>query len=103
MSDWFANPIFAALDMPDLPAALDLAKTLKPVVGGFKLGLEFIHAQGPEGIRAMQALDHPMFLDVKLHDIPNTVAGGSRSLRVELRGPKVTAGHYGRKRRPVVR
>lgn len=57
-----------------------LARAVAPHVGGLKLGLEFFMAHGPEGVRAMAALGRPIFLDVKLHDIPNTVAGALRSL-----------------------
>lgn len=74
------NPIYVALDTPELAQATALAKSLAPHVGGFKLGLEFFMAQGPAGVRAMGALGRPIFLDVKLHDIPNTVAGAIRAL-----------------------
>jgi orotidine-5'-phosphate decarboxylase len=75
-----ANPIFVALDTPSRERALMLAEAVRPYVGGFKVGLEFISAQGPEGIRAVVALGLPVFADVKFHDIPNTVAGAVRSL-----------------------
>ena len=55
------NPIFVAFDTPDLPRALELARTVGPHVGGFKMGLEFISASGPEGIRAIVALGRPVF------------------------------------------
>ncbi len=74
------NPIYVALDTPDLSRAQAMARTVAPHVGGFKLGLEFFMAQGPAGVRAMADLGRPIFLDVKLHDIPNTVAGALRSL-----------------------
>src|ERR1700689_2474672 len=74
----FANPIFAALDMPDLPGALSLPAAIKPHVGGLKIGLEFIAAHGPEGVRKIVGLGLPVFADVKFHDIPNTVAGAAR-------------------------
>lgn len=76
-----ANPIFVALDTPDLAAAKALAAKVRDHVGGLKLGLEFFMAQGPSGVRAMADIGLPIFLDVKLHDIPNTVAGALRSLR----------------------
>ena len=72
--------IFCALDNPNLEVALTLAQTVRGEVDGLKLGLEFFNAQGPNGIRAIAALGMPIFLDVKLHDIPNTVAGAIRSL-----------------------
>jgi orotidine-5'-phosphate decarboxylase len=74
------NPIFVALDTPSRESALALAEAARPHVGGFKVGLEFISAQGPDGIRAIVALGLPVFVDVKFHDIPNTVAGAVKSL-----------------------
>lgn len=76
----FANPVFAALDTPDLSRALELAAAVKPHVGGLKVGLEFIAAQGPEGIAKIVALGLPVFADTKFHDIPNTVAGAAREV-----------------------
>jgi orotidine-5'-phosphate decarboxylase len=75
-----ANPVFVALDTPDLARALSLAKALRPHVGGLKLGLEFISALGPSAVREMAALGMPVFADVKFHDIPNTVAGAAREI-----------------------
>jgi orotidine-5'-phosphate decarboxylase len=74
------NPIFCALDRPDLEGALALARAVAPHVGGVKLGLEFFTAQGPRGVEAVQAVGLPVFLDLKLHDIPNTVAGAVRAV-----------------------
>jgi orotidine-5'-phosphate decarboxylase len=76
----FANPIFVAIDTPDLGRALALARAVKPHVGGLKIGLEFYTAQGPEGVRAIAALGLPVFADLKFHDIPNTVAGAAREI-----------------------
>ena len=75
-----SNPVFVALDTPDLNRALALAKSVRSQVGGLKLGLEFISANGPDGVRAMMALGLPVFADVKFHDIPNTVAGAVRAI-----------------------
>jgi orotidine-5'-phosphate decarboxylase len=75
----FANPIFCAIDRPDLPGALALARALEGAVGGLKVGLELFTATGPDGARAMIAEGLPVFLDLKLHDIPNTVAGAVRA------------------------
>ena len=72
--------LFAALDTPDLARAVELARSLSGVVDGVKLGLEFFLAQGPAGVAAVAAAGLPLFLDLKLHDIPNTVAGAVRSL-----------------------
>jgi orotidine-5'-phosphate decarboxylase len=74
------NPVFVGLDTPDLDHAEALARQVAPHVGGLKLGLEFFMANGPEGVRRMGAVGLPLFLDVKLHDIPNTVAGALKSL-----------------------
>ncbi len=74
------NPVFVALDMPGLDAARALAIAVAPHVGGLKLGLEFFCANGPAGVAAMAALGLPLFLDLKLHDIPNTVAKALNSL-----------------------
>ena len=74
------NPIFVALDTPSLDRARALSQSLKPYVGGVKLGLEFYGANGPDGVRAIIAAGASVFLDLKLHDIPNTVAGAMKAL-----------------------
>jgi len=74
------NPVFVALDTSDLATAEALARVVAPHVGGLKLGLQFFMANGPDGVRRMAGLGLPVFLDVKLHDIPNTVAGALKSL-----------------------
>lgn len=74
------NPVFVGIDTGDLNRAEALARAVAPHVGGLKLGLEFFMANGPAGVRQMAALGLPIFLDVKLYDIPNTVAGAMRSL-----------------------
>jgi orotidine-5'-phosphate decarboxylase len=74
------NPIFVAIDTPDLDRASELADAVRGHAGGLKLGLEFFAAQGPEGFRSIAALGLPMFLDLKLHDIPNTVAKAVEAL-----------------------
>jgi len=66
------SPIFVALDTPDLDRAKAIAASVKGHVGGIKLGLEFFSANGRAGVREMAALGLPIFLDLKLHDIPNT-------------------------------
>ena len=71
--------IFVALDLTDIEAARLLARKLSGRVGGFKLGLEFFAANGPDAVRAIVDLDLKVFLDLKFHDIPNTVAGAVRS------------------------
>jgi orotidine-5'-phosphate decarboxylase len=74
------NPVFVALDTPDLDRALALAEAVKPYVGGLKVGLEFITALGPDAVRRVVDTGLPVFADVKFHDIPNTVAGAARAL-----------------------
>lgn len=71
-----SNPIFLAIDKPKRRDALALLTSVKHLIGGVKLGLEFFAAEGPDGIAAVMASapDLPLFLDLKLHDIPNTVA-----------------------------
>jgi orotidine-5'-phosphate decarboxylase len=76
----FQNPVFVAIDTPDLKRALDLAKAVRPYVGGLKVGLEFLTARGPDGLAAIVETGLPVFADVKFHDIPNTVAGAAREL-----------------------
>lgn len=72
--------IYCALDTADLAAARGLAAGLKGLVGGVKLGLEFFSANGPAGVAAIAKLGLPVFLDLKLHDIPNTAARAARAL-----------------------
>src|SRR5580765_3462223 len=74
------RPIFVALDTPSLSDASRLAAQVLPYVGGLKVGLEFVSANGSEGVRMMVKIGLPVFLDVKLHDIPNTVAGAMKAL-----------------------
>ena len=74
------NPICVALDTPELSRALALAKELHGHVGMMKLGMEFFYAHGTQGYQAIAATGMPIFLDLKLHDIPNTVAQGLKSL-----------------------
>jgi orotidine-5'-phosphate decarboxylase len=72
--------IIAALDTADTAQAVRWVEQLSGAVGAFKVGLEFIHAQGPAGIRAVQAAGAGrLFFDGKFSDIPNTVAGAVRS------------------------
>ncbi|MGE0256971.1 MAG: orotidine-5'-phosphate decarboxylase [Alphaproteobacteria bacterium] len=74
-----ANPVFVALDTADIRQARAWADAARAHVGGIKLGLEFFVANGGEGVRALAALGLPVFLDLKFHDIPNTVAGAVRA------------------------
>lgn len=68
------NPIFVALDVPSRERALQLVNELAPVVGGFKVGSELFTTLGPEIIQSIRVTGAAVFLDLKFHDIPNTVA-----------------------------
>ncbi|HLJ63107.1 MAG TPA: orotidine-5'-phosphate decarboxylase [Stellaceae bacterium] len=87
------NPIFCAIDTPDPARLRDLVRTLHGLVGGFKLGLEFFVANGPSGVDHAALGPGELFLDLKLHDIPNTVEGAVRQA-LRLR-PKLLTLHCG--------
>jgi orotidine-5'-phosphate decarboxylase len=74
------NPIFVAIDTPDLHRAEQISEAVHDCAGGLKLGLEFFSAQGPDGVRRIGESGLPIFLDLKLHDIPNTVAKAVEAL-----------------------
>jgi orotidine-5'-phosphate decarboxylase len=74
------SPVYCALDTTDIGKAKALASAIKPWIGGIKLGLEFFNANGPQGIASIAELGLPVFADLKMHDIPNTVAGGIRAV-----------------------
>ncbi|MBW8784716.1 MAG: orotidine-5'-phosphate decarboxylase [Novosphingobium sp.] len=76
------NPIYLALDLPRLDAAEALARRVRGHVGGLKLGLEFFCAHGHHGVHEIAKLGLPLFLDLKLHDIPNTVAAAMQAIHV---------------------
>jgi orotidine-5'-phosphate decarboxylase len=71
--------ICAALDFGSWADAEPFARAVAPEVGMLKVGLEMFSAEGPSAVRAAAALGRPVFLDLKLHDIPNTVEGAARS------------------------
>lgn len=75
------SPVYVALDTPDLARARGIAEAVRIHVGGIKLGLEFFCANGRAGVREMAEIGLPIFLDLKLHDIPNTVAKAIQALR----------------------
>jgi len=109
------NPLIVALDVPQADAALVLAAQLAPVVGAFKIGSELFTSAGPDIVRRIRATGAPVFLDLKFHDIPNTVAkavaaatrldvqmltihtgGGLEMMRAAEQSAQETAKHLGR-------
>jgi len=68
------NPIIVALDVPTKEAALKLAEEVTPAVGGFKIGSELFTSAGPDIVHRIRDRGALVFLDLKFHDIPNTVA-----------------------------
>ena len=89
----FTNPICVALDTPDAAHAAQLARTLRGQVGLMKVGMEQFYAQGRDGYAQVAAEGVPVFLDLKLHDIPNTVAQGLTSLLSLAPAPAIVNVH----------
>jgi orotidine-5'-phosphate decarboxylase len=75
-----SNPLYVAIDTPVLDHAVALIQKIRHHVGGVKLGLEFFCANGHHGVHEVQKLGLPIFLDLKLHDIPNTVAKAMQAI-----------------------
>jgi orotidine-5'-phosphate decarboxylase len=73
------NKIIVALDLPTKKAALEMVSQLRESVSFFKIGLQLYTAEGPEIVREVLGTGAQVFLDLKLHDIPNTVAGAVKS------------------------
>ncbi|HWY31409.1 MAG TPA: orotidine-5'-phosphate decarboxylase, partial [Candidatus Acidoferrum sp.] len=109
------NPIIVALDVPTAEQAQELARDLAPAVGAFKIGKELFVSAGPEIVKKIRATGANVFLDLKFHDIPNTVAkavaaatrldvqmltihtsGGSEMMRAAEKSAKDTAKTCGR-------
>jgi len=109
------NPIIAALDMSTVEKALELAEEIRPAVGAFKIGSELFTTGGPEIVRRIRGSGASVFLDLKFHDIPNTVAkavaaatrldvqmltihtsGGSEMMRAARESAQQTAKECGR-------
>jgi hypothetical protein len=98
------NPIIAALDVPTAEAALELVKEIAPVVGAFKIGSELFTSAGPDIVRRIRATGAAVFLDLKFHDIPNTVAkavavGGAIGRANAHRACQRRSGHDAKRRR----
>ena len=74
------SEIFVALDMQDVHRAAALARDISGIAAGVKLGLEFFYANGEEGVLRIAEHGTRIFLDLKLHDIPNTVDKAVRAL-----------------------
>lgn len=74
------HPVFTALDTISPSQARAWTEAVRPHVGGIKVGLEFFTANGPAAVRDLANIGLPVFLDLKLHDIPNTVAGAVRAI-----------------------
>ena len=74
------SPIYVAIDTPDMARARAIAAAVKRHAGGLKLGLEFFCHNGRHGVMELAELGLPIFLDLKLHDIPNTVAKSIQAL-----------------------
>ncbi len=109
------NPIIVALDVPTASEAVALARQVAPFVGAFKVGKELFVSAGPDIVRTLRATGASVFLDLKFHDIPNTVAkavaaatrldvqiltvhcsGGSAMMKAALRSANETAAEMGR-------
>src|SRR5258705_6557984 len=109
------NPIIAALDVPTAEQAWKLAQEIAPVVGAFKIGSELFTAAGPDIVQRVRETGASVFLDLKFHDIPNTVAkavasavgldvqmltihtsGGLAMMRAAAESAQQTALHSGR-------
>ena len=75
-----SSRVFVAIDTPDLDRAKALAKAARGQAGGLKLGLEFFSHNGRSGVLELAELGLPIFLDLKFHDIPNTVAKAIQAL-----------------------
>ncbi|MEM7690767.1 MAG: orotidine 5'-phosphate decarboxylase / HUMPS family protein, partial [Pseudomonadota bacterium] len=75
-----SNPVYLALDVPQIAPAKALLEKVKAHIGGVKLGLEFFCTHGGHGVHEIAHMGLPIFLDLKFHDIPNTVAAAMQAI-----------------------
>ncbi len=80
MNQLIKNALFCAIDMKDTDQAVALIKEIKEHIDGIKIGMEAFYAMGANGYLRLHDLGLPIFLDLKLHDIPNTVSSAIKSL-----------------------
>ncbi len=76
----YKKKIFCALDFSDIDQTVSFTKKIKSHIGGIKLGLEFFCKNGPNGVEKLKEFELPIFLDLKLHDIPNTVTKAVKNI-----------------------
>ena len=76
----FKDKIFCAIDFSDLKKSQEFIKKILNNIGGVKLGLEFFLKNGPEGVKEIKKMGLPIFLDLKLKDIPNTVKRAAENI-----------------------
>ena len=74
------NPIFCAIDTNDIHKATSILSDITPHIGGIKVGLEFFTSLGVKGIEEVKKFNKPLFIDLKLYDIPNTVSAALRNI-----------------------
>src|SRR5690348_15873958 len=94
------NPIIAALDVPTAEQALKLAAEIAPAVGAFTIGSELFTPAGPDIVKRVRATGASVFLDLKFHDIPNTVSKAITSavqLDVQMLTVHTSGGFYMRR------
>ena len=91
------NPIFCAIDTNDIHKATSILSDITPHIGGIKVGLEFFTSLGVKGIEEVKKFNKPLFIDLKLYDIPNTVSAALKNI-LEL-NPEYTTLHISGGRR----
>lgn len=79
MNERARQKLILALDFPNLDSAFELAQTLSKVIGIFKINIQLFTAEGPAAVTKLSHLGPGIFLDLKFHDIPNTVKGAVSS------------------------